>query len=89
VIENAETAQEYYRYSDALAPGQKQRVEFTVDGFNSTVVRTVKDAAGNVIHQDTFKSNYKTIDGLVDVGRYPGDPPAGTKVLASVWKARH
>jgi vancomycin resistance protein YoaR len=89
VIENAETAQEYYRYSDALAPGQKQRVEFTVDGFNSTVVRTVKDAAGNVIHQDTFKSNYKTIDGLVDVGPYPGDPPAGTKVLASVWKARH
>ena len=47
----------------------------------STVMRTVKDAAGNVIHQDTFMSHYKTINGLIVVGRYPGDPPAGTQVL--------
>ena len=53
------------------------------------MVRTVKDAAGNVLHQDTFTSNYKTITGLVLVGRFPGDPASGTKVLASVWKANH
>ncbi len=89
VVENAKTAQEYYQYSNDLAPGQKQLVEYTVDGFDSTVVRTVRDSAGNIIHQDTFKSHYDTIDGLVMVGRYPGDPSAGTKVLASVWKANH
>lgn len=89
VIENAQTAKTYFQYTDTLAPGHQNLVEFTVDGFDSTVVRTVKDAAGTIIHQDTFKSHYKTIDGLVMVGRYPGDPPSGTTVLASVWKANH
>ncbi len=89
VIENAQTANTYYQYTDTLAAGQKSLVEFTVNGFDSTVVRTVKDASGNVIHQDTFKSNYKTIDGLILVGRYAGDPSSGTKVLESVWKANH
>ena len=89
VITNAETAQDWYQYTDALGPGVQNRVEFAVNGFDSVVVRTVKDAAGNVVHQDTFTSNYKTITGLVMVGRFPGDPSSGTKVLASVWKANH
>jgi vancomycin resistance protein YoaR len=89
VVENAQTAQTYYQYTDALNPGQQQLVEFTVDGFDSTVIRTVRDAAGAIIHQDTFKSHYKTIDGLIMVGRVPGDPPSGTKVLASTYKATH
>jgi len=89
VVENAETAQTYYQYTDDLAAGKQQLVEFTVDGFDSTVVRTVHDQAGAVIHEDTFKSHYKTIDGLILVGRYATDPPAGTKVLESVWKANH
>lgn len=89
VVENFEKANEYYQYTDALPPGHKQLVEFTVDGFKSTVVRTVKDASGNVIHQDTFKSDYDTINGLQMVGRYPTDPRSGVKVLASVYKATH
>ena len=89
VITNAQTAQTYFQYTDTLAPGKQQLVEFTVNGFDSVVVRTVKDAAGNIIHQDTFKSSYKTINGLIMVGRYPGDPPSGTTVLESVWKANH
>src|SRR4051794_21050240 len=89
VVENAQTAQTYYQYTDALNAGQQQLVEFTVDGFDSTVIRTVRDTAGAVIHQDTFKSHYKTIDGLIMVGRVPGDPPSGTKVLASTYKATH
>jgi vancomycin resistance protein YoaR len=89
VIENAEVAQEYFEYTDELAPGKQSRQEYTIDGFDSTVVRTVYDAAGNVIHRDTFKSNYDTVDGVVLVGRYPGDPAAGNRVLASVWRANH
>jgi vancomycin resistance protein YoaR len=89
LIENAQTANTYFQYTDTLPPGKQSLVEFTVNGFDSTVVRTVKDASGNIIHQDTFKSNYKTIDGLIMVGRYPGDPPSGTKVLQAVWKAGH
>ena len=70
-------------------PARRNLIEFTVDGFDSTVVRTVKDAAGTIIHEDTFKSHYLTIDGLIMVGRYPGDPVAGTQVLEAVWKANH
>ena len=89
VITNAQTANTYYQYTDSLPPGKTQLVEFTVNGFDSVVVRTVKDVSGNIIHQDTFKSNYKTINGLIMVGRVPGDPPSGTKVLQSVYKATH
>ncbi len=89
VIENAKKAQEYYQYTNDLAPGRKHLVEYTVDGFDATVVRTVRDAAGNIIHHDTFKSHYSTIDGLIEVGRFDGDPPAGKTVLASAWKQAH
>ena len=89
IVTNQQTAQSYYEYTNSLAPGQKNLVEFVVDGFDASVTRTVKDAAGNVIHSDTWISNYKTIDGLQMVGRYPTDPPEGTKVLASVWHAQH
>jgi vancomycin resistance protein YoaR len=89
IITNAETAQTYYEYTDTLGAGQKSLVEFTVNGFDSSVTRTVHDAAGNVLHEDTFVSHYKTINGLIMVGRYPGDPVSGTQVLESVWKAHH
>ena len=49
------------------------------------VTRTVKDANGNVIHQDEFYSNYRTINGMTQVGRYPGDPPDLTIIPASEY----
>jgi hypothetical protein len=53
------------------------------DSFSSVVTRTVRSASGTVIHSDTFRSHYKLLNGLTLVGRYPGDPPAGTRILAS------
>jgi vancomycin resistance protein YoaR len=89
VVEEYTEAEEFYVYSDDLAPGQRSRLEYAVNGFKSVVVRTVRDAAGDVIHEDTFRSRYKTITGMVEVGRYPGDPKAGTKVPAAVWRQTH
>jgi hypothetical protein len=89
VVENETTAEDYFEYTDELAPGQRDRIEYAVDGFEATVVRIVRDAQGNVSHEDTFKSRYKTITGTVLVGRYPGDPPAGRRVLASVYRQTH
>lgn len=89
VITNEEKAQDYYQYTDDLAPGRTDRVEYAVDSYDSVVTRTVRAASGNVLHENVFKSDYKTIAGTVLVGRYPGDPRAGTRVLASVWKATH
>ena len=81
VIENLREAPAYFVYSDDLAPGKKHHIQDTYDAFESTVVRTVKDAKGHVIWRDTFHSNYRMLPGLVEIGRYPGDPKAGTRVL--------
>lgn len=87
-VENEKKALDYIQYTDELAPGVKKRIEYVVDGFESWVTRTVRDAAGNVMHEDIFYSKYKTIDGIVEVGRYAGDPKAGTIIPADQYRPR-
>lgn len=65
-------------YTDDLPPGETERVEFAFDGFRSLVTRTVSAPDGELLHQDTFRSNYRRVIGLIRLGRSPGDPPAGT-----------
>ena len=38
-------------------------------GFQVTVVRTVRDKSGKVIHKNTWFSNYARITGITLVGR--------------------
>lgn len=85
VVENPVTAVDQVQYTDSLAPGVKKRIEFNTDGMDVTVTRTVKDAAGNIIHFDTFKSHYGAVNGVTQVGRYPGDPPDGTTIPATQY----
>jgi vancomycin resistance protein YoaR len=80
-ITNERKADTYMEYTDDLAPGVTKKMWDPYDAFDSVVIRTVKDAQGNVIHRDTFHSSYAKLDGVIDVGRYPDDPPAGTLVL--------
>ena len=47
----------------------KRQIEYPVDGKKVTVTRTVRDRKGNVIHKDTYFSNYARITGIVLVGR--------------------
>ena len=84
-VENEKQAIEQIEYTDELAPGVKKRVEFNVDGLEVWVTRIVRDVNGNVIHEDEFHSKYRTINGITEVGRYPGDPPAGTRIPASQY----
>jgi vancomycin resistance protein YoaR len=62
----------------SMAPGTSRRVESPHAGFQATVSRTVRDANGNVIHQNTWFSDYRPVNGVVLVG--PGAtaeaPPA-------------
>ena len=76
-ITNQRPASSFYEFTDTLAPRATQTVEYKADGFNSVVIRTVRDVNGNIIHQDTITSSYSKTDGVILVGRYPGDPPAG------------
>ena len=85
VVTNPVAAVDYVKYVDSLPAGVKKRVEFNSDGMDVSVTRTVRDAAGNIIHEDTFTSDYGTVDGLTEVGRFPGDPPDGTVIPASEY----
>jgi vancomycin resistance protein YoaR len=58
--------------TSALPQGRQQQVEYPDDGFNSSVTRTVRDAAGAIVHQETYYSHYATMTGLI----YVGDPTA-------------
>jgi len=76
-------AQMYLEYTDTLAAGKRKKQWDNYDSFSAVVTRTVRSASGSVLHSDTFRSHYKLLNGLTLVGRYPGDPPAGTRILAS------
>ncbi len=84
-IENLVEAPHYFKYTNDLAPGERKHVQDQYDGFDSWVTRIVRDRNGEVIHRDTFRSHYKMLPGITEVGRYPDDPPAGTRILASEY----
>jgi vancomycin resistance protein YoaR len=52
----------------SLPAGQTLRTEWPVDGKDVVVTRTVRDANGRVIHQDTFVSHYHRMIGILQVG---------------------
>lgn len=86
VITNVKVAKDVMKYATvdpngkSLPAGSYYRVEYPTNGFWSTVVRTVKDASGNVIHQDTVFSKYVVVTGMTLIGWAPGDPKVGTVI---------
>jgi len=61
-----------------IKPGGRKRIEYAFDGFQSSVERVVTAANGSVLHDDTFRSSYRRVVGLVLIGWQEGDPPPGT-----------
>ena len=51
-----------------LPRGERERIEYPVDGMDISVTRTVRNADGRVIHRDTFVSNYHRMVGITLVG---------------------
>ena len=86
-VQNKKEADTFMLYTDDLPAGETLQTEFEATGFNSTVVRVVKDADGNVPHENTWYSDYDRVNGIIKVGRAPGDPRAGTKIPYAEWKA--
>jgi VanW like protein len=87
-IEGLREAPELLVYTDDLEPGERSRIQDGYDAFESWVTRTVKSAQGKVISKDTWHSSYSMLPGLVQVGRYPKDPPAGTRIPADDYPHR-
>jgi vancomycin resistance protein YoaR len=54
--------------TSALKRGQRERIEWPVDGKDVSVTRTVRNADGRVVHRDTFVSHYHRMVGIMLVG---------------------
>jgi vancomycin resistance protein YoaR len=52
----------------ALPRGQSLRTEWPVDGKDVSVTRTVRDASGRIIHQETYISHYHRMIGINQIG---------------------
>jgi vancomycin resistance protein YoaR len=91
-ITDRRSAIETTQVDASLAPGAARRVEYPHHGFKATVTRTVYGADGAVLHQNTWFSDYRTVNGITLVGPTAeapapppeepagdttGDPPAG------------
>ena len=51
-----------------LKRGERERIEWPVDGKDVSVTRTVRNADGRVVHRDTFVSHYHRMVGIMQVG---------------------
>jgi vancomycin resistance protein YoaR len=65
---NHGTAIETTVFNPNLAPGTALRVEYMHNGFDAVVTRWVRDADGDLIHEDTWFSHYRTVNGITEVG---------------------
>jgi vancomycin resistance protein YoaR len=68
VIQNARSAIETTQVDSSMAPGTARRVEYPHNGFQATVVRTVYGPDGSVVHQNTWFSDYRVVNGITLVG---------------------
>jgi vancomycin resistance protein YoaR len=71
IVKNVRKATDSTVYTTDLAPGVKERTEYPTDGKDVWVTRTVRDAAGTLIHEETYYSHYATITGILQIGVAP------------------
>jgi len=68
VIANRRSATETTQVDSSMAPGSARRVEYPHDGFQATVTRTVRAPDGSIVHQNTWFSDYRAVNGITLVG---------------------
>jgi vancomycin resistance protein YoaR len=78
IVKNVRHAIDTVVYTTTLKPGVKKRTEAVHDGMDVWVTRTVRDAAGTVIHKETYYSHYGRVNGVVMVGVAPTVTPTPT-----------
>ena len=76
-VKNVRRATDTTQLTTTLRPGVRKRIEYPVDGKQVWRSRTVYDAAGNVIHTETYYSSYSRITGVTLVGA-PATTPTAT-----------
>ena len=72
---NHRTAIETTVLDTSMAPGSAKRVEYPHNGHDVTRTRFVYAADGTLLHQNTYFSSYRTVNGITAVGPTPAAPP--------------
>ena len=75
VTSNHRTATDTTTVVPTMAPGSAERVEFPHNGFDVSVTRTVYAPDGAVVHQNTWFSDYRAVNGITLVGPPAAAPP--------------
>jgi vancomycin resistance protein YoaR len=65
VVKNYTKAHTETRVDKSIPRGTRKQIEYATDGQDVTVVRTVKDKDGKVLHKETYYSHYATITGII------------------------
>lgn len=74
IVRDVVRARDTVQLTTSLRPGERQRIEYPVDGMRVWVSRTVRDADGALLHEDTWFSDYRRVNGIVLVGMDPAAP---------------
>lgn len=77
MVKNVVPATTIIQPTTSLPPGTRQQLEWPTAGMDVWVTRTVRDATGRVIHQETYYSHYTRVNGLILVGVAPETGSAG------------
>ena len=87
VTSNHRSAIETTVVDSSMAPGTAKRVEFPHDGLDVVRTRFVYDADGNLIHENTYFSGYRTVNGITAIGPTAAAPPDEGERLARPRRA--
>ena len=74
IVKNIKKATDSTVYTSELPPGAQERTEYPTDGKDVWVTRTVVDAAGAVLHTETYYSHYARITGILRIGEPAVEP---------------
>ena len=75
-IRNVLRATDSTQYTTSLKPGERKRIEYPVNGMQVWVTRVVRDASGAVLHNDTWYSDYKRVNGILLIGKAATPTPS-------------
>jgi vancomycin resistance protein YoaR len=67
-VSNVTRGSDSVQMTSTLKRGQRERIEWPVDGKDVSVTRTVRDAGGRIVHRDVFVSHYHRMVGIMLVG---------------------
>jgi len=67
-VSNVTRGSDSVQMTSTLKRGQRERIEWPVDGKDVSITRTVRDGGGRIVHRDVFVSHYHRMVGIMLVG---------------------